>query len=159
MGVSKESEWALKWSERSKVECNRASERVSGASGWRPVSSHDNRILKESRGRSLRLFARTAHSAHSLCSALISSLALFTGLLTLLTPSLDSWNSWKCVHAVNTFHVFHLHKKHALYHTWTVSLKTWVSYPMTLGAWEMNLGGKAVALPFGRTVKLALVIA
>ena len=75
MGVSEESERALKWSERSKVECSGANERVSGASDQRPVSSHDNRILKESRGRLLRLFARTAHFAHSLCSALLNLLA------------------------------------------------------------------------------------
>ena len=33
-----------------------------------PVSSRDNRVLKGPLGRSLRSFARTAHSAHSLRS-------------------------------------------------------------------------------------------
>ena len=79
MGVSEESERALKWSERSKVECSGASERVSGASDRRPVSSHENRILKEPLGRWLCLFARTAHSAHSahsLCRAPLGYICL-----------------------------------------------------------------------------------
>ena len=38
---------------------------------WGPVSTHDNRVLKGPLGRSLRSFARTAHSAHSLRSALL----------------------------------------------------------------------------------------
>ena len=40
-----------------------------------PVSTRDNRVLKGPLGRSLRSFARTAHSAHSLRSAMLASLA------------------------------------------------------------------------------------
>ena len=60
-----------------------------------PVSSRDNRVLKEPLGRSLRSFARTAHSAHSLCSALLRYARFACSLhsrarsLTSLTPLWD----------------------------------------------------------------------
>jgi len=46
------------------------------------VSTRDNRVFNGSLGRSLRSFAQTAHSAHSLCSA------PFTGSLTHFAHSL-----------------------------------------------------------------------
>ena len=81
----------------------------------------DDRVLKGPLGRSLRSFARTAHSLRSapLCSACFArSLCSRARSLTLLTPSCNSWNSWICVHAVIAFHgmerVFGRHQKHAL---------------------------------------------
>ena len=50
-----------------------------------PVSTRDNRVLKGPLDRSLRSFARTAHSAQSLRSAPLRY-APFTGSLTSLTP-------------------------------------------------------------------------
>ena len=61
-----------------------------------PVSTRDNRVWKGPLGRSLRSFARTAHSAHSLRSAPLRSARFARSLrsqarsLTLLSPSWDS---------------------------------------------------------------------
>ena len=53
-----------------------------------PVSTRDNGVLKGPLGRLLRSFARTAHSAHLLRSALLCLLTPFTGSLTHSTHSL-----------------------------------------------------------------------
>ena len=42
---------------------------------FEPVSTRDNRVLKGPLGRSLRSFARSTHSAHSLRSGTLASLA------------------------------------------------------------------------------------
>ena len=61
-----------------------------------PVSTRDNRVLKGPLGRSLRLFARTAHSAHLLrsaplrCARFARSLRSRARSLTSLTPSWES---------------------------------------------------------------------
>ena len=61
-----------------------------------PVSTRDNRVLTGPLGRSLRLFAHTAHSTHLLRSALLRyarfarSLCSQARSLTLLTPTWDS---------------------------------------------------------------------
>ena len=71
-----------------------------------PVSTSDNRILKGPLGRSLRSFARTAHSLHSAplrYTRFAHSLHSRARSLTSLTPSWDIWNSWICVHAEIAF--------------------------------------------------------
>ena len=84
----------------------------------------DNHFLNGPLSRSLCSFARTAHFAHLLHSALLRY-ACFAHLLhpralslTLLTPLWNSWISWIYVHAVNAFNankrVFGAHYKHAL---------------------------------------------
>ena len=61
-----------------------------------PVSTRDNRVFNWPLGRSLHLFARTAHSAHSLCSAPLCYARFARSLhsrarsLTSLTPLWDS---------------------------------------------------------------------
>ena len=50
----------------------------------RPVSTRDNRVLKGPLDRSLRSFARTAHSAHSLRSAPLQYACSVHGLAHLL---------------------------------------------------------------------------
>ena len=83
----------------------------------------DNRVLNGQLSRSLRLFARTAHSAHSLCSALLHSahfaclLTPFKGLLTNFTHFLVGqsifMNICSQLHTENALsgnkHVFCLH--------------------------------------------------
>ena len=84
----------------------------------------DNRVFNKPLGRSLRPFARTAHSARLLHSALLrctrfAALASLHSLrctcfacslrsracsFTSLTTSWDSWNSWICVHTFIAFH-------------------------------------------------------
>ena len=88
------------------------------------VSSQRQPRFQGPLGWSLHLFARTAHSAYSLCSAPLCYVCFARSLhsrarsLTSLTPLWDSWNSWICVHAVNAFDgktcIFGRHSKHVL---------------------------------------------
>ena len=60
----------------------------------------DNRVLNRPLGRSLRSFARTAHSLRSalLCYARFARLLHSQARsLTSLTPLWDNWNSWICI--------------------------------------------------------------
>ena len=76
---------------------------------WGPASAHDNRVCNGPLGRSLRSFARTARSAHSIPSSLLCYTCFaqwfrsWARLLISLTLQSDSWNSWVCAHTENAF--------------------------------------------------------